>query len=138
MLDTASWKHCLCVSSQCSRRSLSSALLQVRNRIEAQRVEQQRKEEAAMKGLPTDDIHVEPGTVDWLYGEHMPDPNEEETQDEERSVDVEELPMIKAKDAQDGESIFSSGQGTRQKQTAHMFIMEGKAITPSVQLASAC
>ncbi|KAI0227379.1 hypothetical protein LSAT2_022155 [Lamellibrachia satsuma] len=100
------------------------ALLQVRNRIEAQRVEQQRKEEAARKGLPTDDIHVEPGTVDWLYGEHMPDPNEEETQDEEHSVDVEELPMIKAKDAQDGESIFSSGQGTRQKQTADIFMME--------------
>ena len=93
-------------------------------------MEAERKEDAERRGLPTDDIHVEPGTVDWLYGEDMPEAGSgDEENKESRSIEVEELPMIRAKGEEAGASIFSSGQGTRQKQVADIFMMEeGKAV----------
>ena len=79
-------------------------------------------------GLPTDNIHVEPGTVDWLYGENMPEPGTEEDEgDNECSphADVDDLPMIKARDEGAEEGIFSSGQG-RKQEVADIFKLEGK------------
>ncbi|KAK2170816.1 hypothetical protein NP493_1137g00048 [Ridgeia piscesae] len=112
------------------------ALTQVRQRIEAQRVEAEKKEEAERQGLPTEDIHVEPGTVDWLFGENMPEPGSDGAVDGENkesgSIEVEELPMISAKGEEAGASIFSSGQGTRQKQVADIFMMEELFINYSV------
>ena len=46
-----------------------TALLEIRNKNEAKKREAELKAEAEAKGLPTDNIHVEPGTVDWLYGD---------------------------------------------------------------------
>ena len=114
--------------------SPSSALLDVRNRNEAQSLEQRKKEEAARMGLPTDNIHVEPGTVDWLYGENMPEPNmEEDDEDNECSLrgDVDDLPMIKARDTETEEGIFSSGKGTKQE-AADIFMLEGRETNYSV------
>ena len=95
-------------------------------------MEAEKKEEAVRQGLPTEDIHVEPGTVDWLFGENMPEPGSDGAVDGENkesgSIEVEELPMIRAKGEEAGASIFSSGQGTRQKQVADIFMMEGKAV----------
>ena len=46
-----------------------TALLELRNRAAAERREAELKAQAEAEGQPTDDIHVEPGSVDWLYGD---------------------------------------------------------------------
>ena len=89
-------------------------------------------------GLPTDNIHVEPGTVDWLYGENMPEPNTEgDDEDNECSPDVDNMPMIKARDEETEEGIFSSGHGAKQNQTADIFTLEGRRLN-SMSVVSTC
>jgi hypothetical protein len=51
-------------------------LLQVRNRAEAARREREIKAELEAKGEPSDHVHVEPGSVDWLWGEKKPNNSE--------------------------------------------------------------
>ena len=43
------------------------ALLDIRNRAEAKRKEDSIKADLAAEGKPTEGVHVEPGSVDWLY-----------------------------------------------------------------------
>ncbi len=45
------------------------ALLEVRNRIEAKKHELKLKDGAEAEGRSTDGIIVQPGEVDWLYGD---------------------------------------------------------------------
>ncbi|KAF5403397.1 Dynein assembly factor 1 axonemal [Paragonimus heterotremus] len=47
-------------------------LREKRQIIEARRREKELKDAAEAAGLPTDDIHVNPGDIDWLYGDQRP------------------------------------------------------------------
>ncbi|KAA3673599.1 dynein assembly factor 1, axonemal [Paragonimus westermani] len=47
-------------------------LREKRQIIEARRHEKELKDAAEAAGLPTDDIHVNPGDIDWLYGDQRP------------------------------------------------------------------
>ena len=60
------------------------ALLNIRLRNEAKRLEAQRQEQMAAEGVEGQVEPVEPGTVDWLYGENMKDlPPQDEVEQED-------------------------------------------------------
>ncbi|KAK4468805.1 hypothetical protein MN116_007974 [Schistosoma mekongi] len=44
-------------------------LSNTRKRIEAKHHEEKLRKQAKEAGLPTDDIHISPGDIDWLYGD---------------------------------------------------------------------
>ncbi|TNN08582.1 Dynein assembly factor 1, axonemal isoform 1 [Schistosoma japonicum] len=44
-------------------------LSKTRKRIEAEHREKELRKQAKEAGLPTDDIHIAPGDIDWLYGD---------------------------------------------------------------------
>ena len=101
-----------------------SALLEIRNKNEAKKREAELKAEAEAKGLPTDDIHVKPGSVDWLYGDKnvtkqessSPDEDEELKDDPMVTSTKDELTMISRKPQnQEDHSIFGGKQQPKQQ-----------------------
>ncbi|ELU12845.1 hypothetical protein CAPTEDRAFT_219244 [Capitella teleta] len=91
-----------------------NALLQIRNRGEAERREREIKADLEAEGKPSDDVHVEPGSVDWLWGEKKPDSSGSEQVQEE----PEEVPMITAqKPEENHSSIFSDNTKTSTPKT---------------------
>ncbi|KER28391.1 hypothetical protein T265_04774 [Opisthorchis viverrini] len=68
-------------------------LREKRQIIEAKRREKELREAAEAAGLPTDNIHVNPGDIDWLYGASQQDVDEETERngDEDQGDKTEEL-----------------------------------------------
>ncbi|XP_064635743.1 dynein axonemal assembly factor 1-like [Lineus longissimus] len=97
------------------------AMLKIRNNAEAKRQEEKMKQSAEQAGLPTENIHVDPEDVDWLYGSksEAEKANKEEEDEEEESGtrltigDTEDLPMIRPQAQQQNDGIFSSSHPVR-------------------------
>ncbi|CAL8096912.1 unnamed protein product [Calicophoron daubneyi] len=64
-------------------------LTEKRKKIEARRREKELREAAEAAGLPSDNIHVNPGDIDWLYGDQKPSTNGE-TNEEKSTKQTEE------------------------------------------------
>nr|CAH8863850.1 unnamed protein product [Trichobilharzia regenti] len=62
-------------------------LSETRKRIEARRREAELRRQAEEAGLPSDNIHVSPGDIDWLYGDVTNIPDEDNNSDNNISND---------------------------------------------------
>ncbi|KAG5449417.1 Dynein assembly factor 1, axonemal, partial [Clonorchis sinensis] len=84
-------------------------LREKRQIIEARRREKELREAAEAAGLPTDNIHVNPGDIDWLYGANQQDVSEEAESngDEEQGDKTEEV----SEPEQNNSENITSGAG---------------------------
>ncbi|KAK2149511.1 hypothetical protein LSH36_449g04022 [Paralvinella palmiformis] len=104
------------------------ALLEIRNKAEAQRREAELKQQAEDEGRPTDNIKVQPGDVDWLFGDK--EQQESKKEKETRKVDTEaaeDLTYITASRQEEGDAdsgIFSSQKST--KTNMDIFVVENQ------------
>ena len=60
------------------------ALLEIRNQAEAARKEKKLKDALEAEGKSSDHVKVEPGSVDWLWGDKGPKGEEDMTGDKVR------------------------------------------------------
>ena len=62
------------------------ALLEIRNKNEAERFERELREKRKAEGMEDDgeEVHIKPGQVDWLYGLKQPEDIEKESGEEDK------------------------------------------------------
>ncbi|CAH1787692.1 unnamed protein product [Owenia fusiformis] len=85
------------------------ALLEIRQRAEADRLEKAIKEQNEKEGRPDEPVVVDKEKVDWLYGTVDDPSGERKMQEDQQQTEktLEEMPVITGRSQQEDDSIFS-------------------------------